>query len=295
MRNTFGLLFLAMVPAALYADPPRILHASFPDGTAIEILTQTTGASPIDQRGEMGIGPGVGPQDMVNRVVIDRAGNILFAYNLEASRGTAPGTVKIRIEPISPASEATIIKSSSMGGRPRFTGAHLPTVAAVREFPAVQRGQAVTLDILQNPSTGEKIYDVLRPIAGSASVMSVESVPAQETISLNRITLRVNGKSMPAPSSLVMGEAVRIDVPRHGAYILTAADPHQADFTKIARADGKTLTWTTGSNRFEITSAANVLTQAQKGELWLFQDRHYQPDVVSLQSADTVNWLLPKR
>jgi hypothetical protein len=295
MRNAFGLLFLALMPTALYADPPRILHASFPDGTALEILTQTTGSSPIDPRGEMGIGPGAGPRDMVNRVVVDRAGNILFAYNLEASHGAAPGTVKIRIDPISSASEATIIEMSGMGGRPRFTGAHLPTVAAVREFAAVQMGQAVTLDILQNPSTGETIYDVLRPIAASAHVMSVESVPSQETISLSRITVRVNGKSMPAPSSVVMGEAVRIDIPRHGAYILTAADPHQADFTKIARADGKTLTWSTGSDRFEITSAANVLTQAEKGELWLFQDRHYQPDVVSLQSADTVNWLLPKR
>jgi hypothetical protein len=295
MRNAFRLLTLALVPAALYADPPRILRASFPDGTALEILTQTTGSSPIDPRGAMGIGPGRGPQDMVNRVVVDRAGKILFAYNLEASRGAAPRSVKIRIEPISPASEATIIKSAGMGGRPRFTGAHLPTVAAVREFPSVQMGQAVTLDILQNPSTGEKIYDVLRPIAGSASVMSVESVPTQETISLNRITVRVNGKSLPAPSSVVMGEAVRIDIPRHGAYILAAADPHQADFTRIARADGKTLTWTTGGDRFEITSAASVLTQAVKGELWVFQDRHHKPDVVSLQSADTVDWLLPKR
>jgi len=156
-------------------------------------------------------------------------------------------------------------------------------------------GQAVTLDILQNPSTGEKIYDVLRPIAGSAPVMSVESVPAQETISLKRITVRVNGKSMPAPSSVVMGEAIRIDIPRHGTYIVAAADPHQADSAKIGRADGKTLRWTNGSDRFEITSAANVLTQAEKGELWVFQDRHYQPDVVSLQSADTVDWLLPKR
>ena len=295
MRNAFGLLFLAVVPTALYADPPRILHASFPDGAALEILTRTTGSSPIDPRGEMGIGPGAGPQDMVNRVIIDRAGNILFAYNLEASHGAAPGTVKIRIEPISPTSEATIIKSSSMGGRPRFTGTHLPTVSAAREFPAVQMGQAIALDILQNPSTGEKIYDVLRPIAGSAPVMSVESVPARETISLNRITVRVNGNSMPAPSSVVMGETVRIGIPRHGAFILAAADPHQADFTRIARADGKKLTWTTGRDRFEITSAANVLTQAEKGELWVFQDRNYQPDVISLQSADTVDWLLPKR
>ena len=71
-------------------------------------------------------------------------------------------------------------------------------------------------------------------------------------------------KSLPAPSSVVMGEAVRIDIPGHGACILSAADPHRADFARIARADGKTLTWTTGSDRFEITSAANVLTQAEK-------------------------------
>jgi hypothetical protein len=295
MRNVFGLLFLSVVPSALHADPPRILRASFPDGTALEILTETTGSSPVDPRGEMGIGPGTGPQDMVNRVVIDRAGNILFAYNLEASHGTAPATVKIRIEPISTASEITIIKSSGMGGRPHFTGAHLPTVAAVREFPAVQMGQAVMLDILQHPATREKIYDVLRPIAGSAPAMSVESVPAQETISLSRISVRVNGKSMPAPSSVVMGEAVRIDIPRHGAYILAAADPHQAGFTKIARADGKALTWTTGGDRFEIASAANVLIHAEKGELWVFQDRHYQPRVVSVQSADAVDWLRPKK
>ena len=37
------------------------------------------------------------------------------------------------------------------------------TVAAVRDFPAVKRGEAVMVDILQNPATGEKIYDVLRP------------------------------------------------------------------------------------------------------------------------------------
>jgi hypothetical protein len=294
VRNAFA-LFAAVLPAAVYADPPRILQASFPDGAALEILTQTTGSSPIDPRGSMGIGPGAGSQDLVNRVVIDRAGNILFAYNLEASRGAASGFLKIRILPISPASEAIIIKSSGMDGKPRFTGAHLPTVAAVREFPVVRMGQAVTLDILQNPSTGEKIYDVLRPVNASAPVMSVESVPAQQTILLNRVAIRVNGKPMAAPASLVMGEVIRIDIPRYGAFVLVASDPHRANFTKTARADGKTLTWTTGADRFEITSAANVLTQSDLGELWVYEDRHQQPDVVALQSANTVDWLLPRK
>ena len=185
--------FSSRLAAVLHAESQRILHASFPDGTGLEIFTETTGSSPIDPEGEMGIGPGVGSEDLVNRVVLDRANNILFVYNLEASRGASSDTVKIRIEPISAASEAGMLKYEASHGRP-FPAAHLPTVAGVREFSAVEIGQAVSLDILYNPSTGEKIYDVLRPIPSSSPVMSVTSVVPPETISLSQIAIRVNGR-----------------------------------------------------------------------------------------------------
>jgi len=295
-KTAFELLFLLGSAAVLQAEPAYVLHASFPDGTGLEILTQTTGSSPIVPQGEMGIGPGVGSQDLVHRLVIDNTGTILFAYNVEASRGTSAGTVKIRIEPISAATEASFLKNA---GNLRVSGAHLPTVAGVHEFAAVAMGQAVTLDILYNPSTGEKIYDVLRPIPASSGTMSVDSVPATETISLNRITIRVNGKAIPAPASWIIGGAVRIDIPHQGTYVIAANDPHEADpnhtFAKVAHADGRTLSWGMGSAHVEITSGTNVLMRSEKGVLWVFHDSHYQPDVVALQSADTVAWLFPKK
>jgi hypothetical protein len=216
-KNAFGFVSLAVLAAVLHADSQHILRASFPDGTGLEIFTQTTGSSQIDPEGGMGIGPGVGSQDLVNRVVVDRADNILFVYNLEASRGASPGTVKIRIEPISAATEAEMLKDGAARGGARFSGTRLPTVAGVREFPAVKIGEVVTLDILYNPSNGEKIYDVLRPITSSSPVMSVTSVMAPETISLKQIGIRVNGQAVPAPASWMIGVAVRIDIPRHGA------------------------------------------------------------------------------
>ena len=146
-KSAFALVSLGAFAALLHADSQYILRASFPDGTGLEIFAETTGSTQIASMGEMGIGPGVGSQDLVNRVVLDRAKNILFVYNLEASRGASPGTVKIRIEPISAATEAGMLKDALRPGRPRFSGAHLPTVAAVREF-AVKVGQVVTLDIL---------------------------------------------------------------------------------------------------------------------------------------------------
>ena len=206
--------------------------------------------------------------------------------------------MKIRIDPISAATEAGILRYEARQGRP-FPSAHLPTVAAVREFPTVKFGEAVTIDILYNPSTGEKIYDVLRPIASSSPVMSVTTQPAPETIALQQIAIRVNGHAMPAPASFIIGSVVRIDIPRLGTYVVTANDPHETsaghEFAAIAHADGKTLRWTMGHDRVEITSSMNVLTRSGKGVLWVYHDPHYQPDVVGLQAADTVDWLLPKR
>ena len=298
-RSALAFIALTVLAAVVHAGSQHILRASFPDGTGLEIFTETTGSTQIASMGEMGIGPGVGSQDLVNRVVLDRAMNILFVYNLEAARGASPGTVKIRIEPISAATEAGMLKDAKRPGRPRFSGAHLPTVAGVHEFPAVKMGEVVTLDILYNPSNGEKIYDVLRPIASSSAVMSVDSVVAPETISLKQITIRVNGRAISAPASWMIGAAVRIDIPRKGTYVVAASDPREAssghEFAPIAHADGKTLSWAVGSDRVEITSGTNVLTQSGKGTLWVYHDRHYQPNVVGLQSADTVDWLLPKR
>jgi hypothetical protein len=233
----------------------------------------------------------------VNRVVRDRANNILFVYNLEASRGARPDTVKIRIEPISAASEAGMLKYEASHGRP-FPSAHLPTVAGVREF-AVKIGEAVALDILYNPSNGEKIYDVLRPITSSSPAMSVTSVAAPETISLKQIAIRVNGQAVSAPASWMIGAAVRIDIPRHGTYVVTSYNPHEASpdhrFAAIAHADGKALSWAMDGVRVEITSSTNVLTRSGKGVLWMYRNPHYQPEVVGLQAADTVDWLIPKR
>jgi hypothetical protein len=131
------------------------------------------------------------------------------------------------------------------------------------------------------------------------SGMSVSSAPARETISLKDIALRVNGRTMSAPASLMIGAAVRIDIPGHGTYVVAAYDPHEASpnavFAAIALADGKTLTWTMGSDRVEITSSTDVFPRSGKGGLWVSHDPHYQPDVVGLQAADTVDWLLPRR
>ena len=77
----------------------------------------------------------------------DPRGNVLFAYDVVARRAVGlKDTFVVQIRPAG-----------------TYTSGMARTVSAVRDFPAVKLGEAVKVDILQNPTTGEKIYDVLRP------------------------------------------------------------------------------------------------------------------------------------
>ncbi len=135
----------------------RVFAPHFPDGTAIEIFTQTTGSTKIEPSGSIGL-----MDDIVHRFITDEKNNVLFGYLLHASRGANPNTVSISIEPISAPDQQNWLTD---GGFPMHSAKPtFPTVAAVRNFPEVKIDQAVTLDVLFNPSTGEKIYDVLRPV-----------------------------------------------------------------------------------------------------------------------------------
>src|SRR5262249_4144011 len=144
-----SLALLAVASLSVAAQPFNRARAWFPDGAGLEIHTESTGSTPINTMGSLGIRQASASPELVNRPVVDRANSLLFISNLGASKVSMPGTVLIRVEPINPMIEANILNEK----RPylRFSGAHLPTVAAVREFPAVKIGEAVTLDILHNP------------------------------------------------------------------------------------------------------------------------------------------------
>jgi len=316
MNRSWGawVAWIATVVAigALRAETPNRGIAWFSDGSGLEVYTESTGSTHPSRVGAIGLGPSTGPKELlVNRVVVDEGNTILFAYNIEASRGAERGTVAIRILPIAPKAEASYLEMAGKNSWPKFSGTHLPTVAAAHEFPSVRIGEAVTLDILFNPPTGEKIFDVLRPIAGpspcpgnmcTTSASADKSLPPQE-ISLKQMTLQVNGKPLRAPPATITGAAVRVDIPGHGAYVLTAYEPELAmpayAFKAIAEADGKTLRWSMDGDSVEIVSQSNVLTGVPVGTLWVYHDPRYrsrdQPDLVGLRNADKVEWLLPKK
>ena len=303
MRFTNWMAFVAL-GSTLQAQTPDRLLAWLRDGFGLEIHSESTGSTRAISNGALGIGPGAASRDVLDRWVMDSSDNILFDYNLEAERNPS-GTVRIRIEPISPKMEANLLERRAKGLE-KFSGDRVPTVAAVRELSAVKFGEAVTLDILYNPSTGERIYDVIQPVQGPPPVpkpypeMLTTAVKSRPEISLRDITIQVNGHAISAAPGWLVGTAVRIDIPGHGAYFAALYDQKDAPpilyaFKQIAQASGKKLRWSVDGDQIEIDSTTNVLTQAPSGVLWLYHDARVKSQDLKLQAGDTVDALMAKK
>lgn len=290
MRLSAHVLLLAAGAGLASGQSSDRVLAMFSDGTQVEIHSEATGSTQLSSSGIIGIGPGAGKPDIVNREVVDGAKNVLFGYHLEASRGASPGTVWIRIDPFSP---ATALPPKLLSASP------IPTVAAVREFPAVKIGGEVRLDILANPSTGEKIFDVLRVLPERApGPLTVTTAAPRQELSLRGVTLKANGQAIQVASSWTMGKAARIDIPGHGAFVISIAEPNVPPiyaFQAVARAEGKTLRWIVDGETVEIESTTNVLTQPAAGPLWVYHDPRYRSQDVKIQTAESADWLIPKK
>jgi hypothetical protein len=300
MTPALFLLITIATSNALAQQSSYTQRTWFRDGTGLEVHAEATASTRIGApQGDTGITSVTGGrEDRIFRVIGDRDNNALFGYFLEAYRNTQTDTTVIRISPLDDATAAAELKSSS--GFKSATG-RIPTVSAVREFSSVKIGQAATLDILYNPVTGEKVYDVLRPITGTSACptsMCVTAMPVPAQLSLSDITVRVNGQAVGATNGSVIGAAARIDVPGHGAYVIAANDPKGAGrrFYPNVSAGGKSLKWSIDGDQIEIVSQTDV---GMDGIIWVYHDPNFrsqdQSGAVSLEAADTLERLLPKQ
>ncbi len=249
---------------------------------------------------------------MANRIVVDRDNNVLFAYSFDASRGPSPGTVAINIAgPSAPVMEASMARKGRPAESVKFSGAHMPHRLRRARISGGEDRRSGDAGCTVQPFHGRQDFrrasaDHRSACAEGCSRASCRDRAAHafESMSLKNIAVRIDGQAVSAPASWMISSAVRIDIPGHGAYVIAAYDPKgsspSAAFAAVAHADGKTLSWAIDGQYVEVTSqATNVLTQAVNSVLWVYHDAHYrsqdQPDAVRLQSADTVDWLLPKR
>ena len=233
------------------------LTVGYADGTQVLIDTASTGGNTaqIYQNGVVHASQGT----FWHRVVSDKDGKVVFAYDLEAGRGSAAGTFVIRIKPVDPAYAHEIQKGP------------VATVTAVREFNAVRAGQSVAIDILSNPATGDKIFDVLQP--------SQSGEPPRvggEEFNFQNLEVWLNGHALPDLAGVSMtGAGAIVYIPGHGAYFVSLESrPH---FQPAGHVERDRLWFDVDDDHVEIRSKGRLLAGSESRTVWVKHDPLFLP------------------
>lgn len=262
MKRTIGLLALACVAGA---QPRGATYRSvwFEDGTALEFQTQSTGATtPLSTSGSIVLSVLSG----MHRVVLDKDGGLLFVYGVEAWRDALPQTFFVRIKPVDRNWEM-----DRAGGFPAFEKSKhpFPTVAAVREFPGVRLGDAIVLDILRNPTTGEKIFDVITPVESAVA----RGPAAADVFSVAGARVVVNGQSMEvAGAGAIEGGGLAIRLPAKATYYLATEPSAKYSFRPAGKVEHDRLTIELDGDRIELAGNGNLLKNSPYRTIWVYKE-----------------------
>jgi hypothetical protein len=282
---------LSIAAFAAHAETPNALKVWFSDGSGVELRTQAWGANaPVSTSGEQSVPEG----SDFHRVVFGKDGKLLFGYDVEA-RAEDGGTTLVLLKPVD-------TNRFAIGGNAKWLD--IPTLKKTRTVQAMRVGDKTTLDILQNPSTGELIYDVLTVLQRRAPANGSEH-QGRPRFSLRDVKVVVAGKTLLEQHGTWMVSAgIMVHVPEHGDYYLTFAPaPVSPKFEAAGWVDHTVLRFQVLSDLVEITSKTPVLQGGEYGTVWVhrepgdeglrelrkkFSARH--PDVLALEAQMASVW-----
>jgi tetratricopeptide (TPR) repeat protein len=168
-------LTAAVLAAAAASSDERFVFATLENGASAGFALVRTGETgPSGAMGEAAL-----PRsNSVSRVLWDRESGAYFGYRLEVERKEGPRPFRVSFKPLDrPAVERELKQRGDCPGCPPPA----PLGAGPR-FPAPQllaEGEALTLELLANPATGERILDVVRLSARPVTPEAMRSAAAR--------------------------------------------------------------------------------------------------------------------
>jgi hypothetical protein len=256
--NRKSMVLLTMAAAAFaQTNAPSGLKVWFGDGTGLDIHTESTGANlPVSTSGSEVVPAG----NDFHRVVFDKQGALLLGYDIEA-RKAGQGTFTVRIKPVD-------TDKFKVGGMGKWL--EIPTLTGVREFPPLRMGDAVQVDILYHPVTGERIYDVLK-VSGDRPPAHNAPEPSGERFSLENVRVVINGKTIAEERNVWMrGGGLMIYLPGRGESYLSLSPSSDFPLQASGWIDHNILRFFAGGELVEITGKSNMLQKSDFGTVWVY-------------------------
>ncbi len=215
----------------------------------------------------------------------DRNNKTYFGYDLEVISVPDTNRFKLLFKPITGKPHPTWRIGKG------FRKINLPNLP--REI-IVNDGDIVSLDIMENPKTKEKIKDFVL-VTRKTSVgprFADRHIPRDFTLDevnlkLKKYRVNINGKNAHR-SAGISGGNIAIYIPGRGRFIVSPFQRKGYDFKKIGTIINNRLIFSLGGDNYEIVSETSILGEGGKWNVWVKSQPDYVPPKDSSFSGNDV-------
>lgn len=193
-----------------------------------------------------------GQQDRQHRLILDRSQKRYFGYDLKMEpRGS--GTFQLRIEPL----ELTGKQLEEVGADASWTRLGLPRYPVI---PEVRVGDSLTIDLLVNPATGQKIVDYISLRRSIDRSVPLDFSQSEAVLEMDSPKVTVNGRQVegsPFGGDLT-GSVLWFYLAGHGEFAISLFANPKLGFQKAGQVADRTLTFSEGGVEYRLESGKRI-------------------------------------
>ena len=264
-------LLLLCMTAALALPVEAQMSVSDPSWSGVEIQLEAR----IEPGGQKVGGAVLTNKGHFSRTLFDSKQGRYYGYDLFVEpRGAV---FQVRIEPLS-------LSTSELAARQIVDSSWTPIpLVKYPVIPQVPAGAVVSIDLLQNPATGQKVVDVLT-FKSTAPAPAVASGPPRD-FSISDVEIRlesprvsVNGQIVDASLQVggsVSGQVLWFYLPERGRFAFSI-QPNR-DYRRAGEIFDKTMDFTVGGDQYHVQSAAPIAPGSGRFHLYVLDEPHWRP------------------
>jgi len=235
------------------------------------------------------------------RVFRDQNGLVVFAYELMVSR--TPDGEQFEIRGMPAGDDFATKFPNADAGKP------VPTFSTPVQSPLLSSGQRFTLDIPTDPALNVDLHDIAQVQVNKRGFPAGED-GSQGTaqVRFSALRVRINGNLVTPPNAgaVVSGRYAMFYNPGNGGFFFAVDRPANRPFSQVGIVEGSHLRFTIDNITFDCDANSPILTQSDRGQLWVYHDPGYKPkgnwtasnpddvhDEFFTASSDSLRWWLP--
>jgi hypothetical protein len=272
----------------------------FNSGITIAIKTEITPADPTNRTsGNFGYSVSTSTsENTMHRVLTDKKNKLYFGYDVTVTPQSEKDKFKVSIKPLSIDPNKLRINLENLAAQvlPKYPDEIL-----------IDDGDTITLEILENPQTKVKIFDLVKITTENRSGGNYfsEKKPARDftiddvILHVTNFEVFVNGEKIGKGGGSVSGANIYFYLPERGRFIMSPFPRKGFNLQKIGVVENNKVSFNFNGEEYKFASSSPILGSGGKWNLWILHDADYRSSFSAnspyeFGAADKIEFLFKK-